>query len=205
MEIRTGHQIVAATNNQHKLTEIRPLIEPDFRILSLSDIGCFDELPETHNTLKENSHQKAAYVYAHYHIPCFADDTGLEVNALNGSPGVYSARYAGEHRSSEDNIRLLLANLRGVKNRNACFKTIITFIGLKETKYFEGILDGSICEVPCGSQGFGYDSVFQPMGFHQTLAEMTVQEKNKISHRGIAIQKLVGYLKNNFATEAHAH
>lgn len=181
------------------------MIEPDFRILSLSDIGCFDELPETHHTLKENSDQKAAYVYSHYHLPCFADDTGLEVDALNGSPGVYSARYAGEHRNSEDNLQLLLANLSGVKNKNARFKTIITLIGLKETKYFEGILEGSICEVPRGSQGFGYDSVFQPVGFHKTLAEMTLQEKNKISHRGIAIQKLVAYLKNSFVAEAHAH
>jgi XTP/dITP diphosphohydrolase len=194
----TGHRIVAATNNQHKLSEIRPLIEPDFRILSLEDIGCYQELPENQDTLEGNSHEKANYVFKGYNLPCFADDTGLEVEALNGSPGVYSARYAGEQRNSADNIRLLLHNLHGKQNRRARFRTVITLIGYQDTQYFEGVLQGTVLDHSRGSQGFGYDPVFQPDGYTITLAEMAMHEKNKISHRAIAIQKLVAYLKNHF-------
>jgi XTP/dITP diphosphohydrolase len=195
LDKRLSHQLVAATNNQHKLSEIRPLIEPDFRILSLEEIGCFEELPETQNSLEANSLQKASHVYTHYHLPCFADDTGLEVESLNGDPGVFSARYAGPQRSSTDNINLLLNNLKGVVNRKAQFRTIITLIGLNGTQYFEGTIKGIILEEPRGSGGFGYDPIFQPEGYSISLAQMSLEDKNKISHRGLAVQKLIGFLK----------
>ncbi|MGC1244532.1 MAG: non-canonical purine NTP diphosphatase [Chryseosolibacter sp.] len=191
-------QIVAATNNQHKISEIRPLIEPDFRILCLDEIGCTEELPETASTLEGNSFQKAEYVHARFHLPCFADDTGLEVDALNDAPGVFSARYAGEQKNSQDNIALLLKNLSGNPNRKARFRTVITLIGLGSTKTFEGIVHGSILETGRGAAGFGYDPVFQPQGYTKTMAEMTLAEKNLISHRAIAVKKLVAYLKNHF-------
>jgi XTP/dITP diphosphohydrolase len=192
----TKVQIVAATNNLHKLSEIRPLIEPDFRILSLEDIGCHEELPETMETLEGNSLQKASYVYDRYHLPCFADDTGLEVEALDGAPGVYSARYAGEQKNSNDNIDLLLSNLAAKGNRHAQFRTIITLLGIDGRHVFEGILSGTILSGRRGSAGFGYDPVFQPDGFTRTLAELTMDEKNSISHRGRAISKLVAFLKH---------
>ena len=199
MEPLTDHQhqqqLVAATNNQHKLSEIRPLIEPDFRILSLADIGCYDELPETTNTLEGNSFQKAAYVFERYHLPCIADDTGLEVEALGGAPGVHSARYAGDHRNSDDNIDLLLKNLKGKQNRRARFRTIITLVTGPETHLFEGIVSGEILETRRGVGGFGYDPVFRPDGFDKAMAEMSMDEKNHISHRGRAIRKLVNHLK----------
>lgn len=189
-------QIVAATNNLHKLSEIRPLIEPDFRILSLHDIGCHEELPETMETLEGNSLQKASYVYERYHLPCFADDTGLEVEALDGAPGVYSARYAGEQKNNDENIDLLLRNLDGKGNRRAQFRTIITLLGIDGLQVFEGALSGSILSGRRGSAGFGYDPIFQPDGFTKTLAELTMDEKNSISHRGRAISKLVDFLKH---------
>lgn len=187
---------VAASNNQHKLSEIRPLLEPDFRILSLEDIGCHQELPETGYTLEDNSLQKAQYVFDHFKLPCFADDTGLEVESLNGEPGVYSARYAGEQRNSEDNIALLLRSLSGKQNRRARFRTVITLVGLRDVQRFEGIINGTILEFKRGTGGFGYDPVFQPDGSSKTMAEMTVDEKNAISHRGEAVKKLVAYLKS---------
>ena len=192
----TANQIVAATNNEHKISEIRPLVEPDFRILSLQEIGCFDELPETQQTLEGNSLQKASYVYERFRIPCFADDTGLEVEALDGAPGVFSARYAGEQKNSEDNVALLLRNLAGKHNRKARFRTVITFIGLEGIRTFEGTLNGIILEQGRGSSGFGYDPVFLPDGFTNTLAEMTLKEKNRISHRGRATRELVAFLKS---------
>ncbi|MEX2234724.1 MAG: non-canonical purine NTP diphosphatase [Cyclobacteriaceae bacterium] len=195
MEQRTNHQIVAATNNQHKLSEIRPLIEPDFRVLSLEEIGCNEDLPETQHTIEGNSFQKAAYVHDHFHLPCFADDTGLEVDGLSGDPGVFSARYAGAQRSSEDNITLLLKNLSENKNRKARFRTVITLIGINGVQTFEGIINGSIMDERKGAGGFGYDPIFKPAGFNETLAEMTLEEKNAISHRGQAVKKLVEYLK----------
>lgn len=196
METPIRHQIVAATNNQHKLSEIRPLLEPDFRILSLQDIGCHEELPETGTTLESNSHQKAAYVYTRYKLPCFADDTGLEVEALHGAPGVYSARYAGPQRNSEDNINLLLKSLAGTQNRKARFRTVITLIGIDGLHTFEGIVTGMITETKSGSGGFGYDPVFLPDNFTKTMAAMTLAEKNTISHRALAVRKLVSYLKS---------
>lgn len=171
------------------------MIEPDFRILSLEDIGCTEELPETKDTLEGNSLQKAAYVFDRYQLTCFADDTGLEVEALNGAPGVYSARYAGPQRISEHNIDLLLEKLSGIKNRKARFRTVITLIGHKKLHVFEGIVCGTIVEKRSGTAGFGYDPVFQPEGFSRTMAEMSRDEKNRISHRGQAIRKLVRYLK----------
>jgi XTP/dITP diphosphohydrolase len=196
LERHTNHQIVAATNNEHKLSEIRPLIEPDFRILSLAEIGCTDELPETYETLEENSLQKATYVFDHFHLPCFADDTGLEVEALNGAPGAFSARYAGEQRKSEDNISLLLKNLSAIANRKARFRTVITLLGFEGIQRFEGVINGTILLERKGSGGFGYDPVFQPDGYPISMAEMTMEEKNAISHRGQAIRKLITYLKN---------
>ena len=198
LELHTGpRMVVAATNNKHKLSEIRPLIEPDFRILSLEDIGCHEDLPETTDTLEGNSLQKASYVFNNFHVPCFADDTGLEVDALNGAPGVYSARYAGDHRNSDDNINLLLKNLQGKSNRRAQFRTVITLISNHGTRTFEGIVHGTILEERHGAGGFGYDPVFQPDGFSTSMAEMTLEEKNEISHRGRAIKKLVAFLINN--------
>ncbi len=171
------------------------MIEPDFRILSLKEIGCDEELPETQTTLEGNSLQKAAYIFGRFHLPCFADDTGLEVEALNGAPGVYSARYAGEQKNSDDNIALLLKNLSGKKNRKARFRTVITLIGLNGVKNFEGVVNGAILDHRRGHGGFGYDPVFLPDGFLKTMAEMTLGEKNLISHRGQAVKKLVDYLK----------
>jgi XTP/dITP diphosphohydrolase len=194
----TGRQIVAASNNRHKIAEIRPLLEPDFHVLSLEEIGCFKELAETEVTLEGNSLQKATYVYEHFHMPCFADDTGLEAEALSGAPGVFSARYAGDHRSSEDNIALLLKNLEGKPNRNAQFRTVITLIGLDGIQQFEGVSKGVILTEGRGTGGFGYDAVFQPEGFTKSMAEMTLQEKNLISHRSAATKKLIAYLKNYY-------
>jgi XTP/dITP diphosphohydrolase len=185
-----------ASNNANKLSEIRPLLEPDFSIVSLDEIGCTDELEETQTTIEGNSRQKAAYIFSHFNIPCFADDTGLEVEALANAPGVYSARYAGEQRNSNDNISLLLKKLEGVKNRRARFRTVITLMGHKGTFVFEGIVQGTITDRKRGSQGFGYDPVFLPDGYDKTFAEMNITEKNRFSHRANAIQKLIAHLKN---------
>jgi XTP/dITP diphosphohydrolase len=188
--------ICFASNNMHKLSEIRPLLEPDFVILSLNDIGCHEELPETQSTLEGNSKQKAVYVFNKFHIPCFADDTGLEVDALNGAPGVYSARYAGDKKNNEDNINLLLHNLNDVAHPKAQFRTVITLVGLENTQTFEGIIKGEIVKERKGLQGFGYDAVFKPENSQKTFAEMTTTEKNQLSHRALAIQKLIAFLKN---------
>ncbi|MBL7859147.1 MAG: non-canonical purine NTP diphosphatase [Cyclobacteriaceae bacterium] len=189
------HRKVAATNNLHKLKEIRPLLEPDFQILSLQEIGCHEELPETQDTIEGNSLQKAMYVFENYHYACFADDTGLEVEALHGAPGVYSARYAGEQRNSKDNITLLLKNLEHHSNRSARFKTVISLVGPEGIQTFEGIVKGTILTEERGTLGFGYDPVFQPEGYSKTFAEMSLEEKNQLSHRAIAMQQLVKFLK----------
>ncbi len=186
-----------ATNNKHKLEEVTPLLKDSFKLVSLDQIGCKQELPETKDKLSGNSLQKADFVFRNFKTPCFADDTGLEVAALNGAPGVYSARYAGNHRNSEDNINLLLQNLAGNKNRNARFCTIITLVGLtSEPIFFEGIINGSITHERKGDVGFGYDPIFIPNGYNHTFAEMTLKEKNSLSHRAIATKKLIEYLKN---------
>lgn len=184
-----------ASNNKHKLEEIKNVVGRKFEILSLADIKCNEELPETRNTLEGNSLQKAEYILQHYNTPCFADDTGLEVEALNGAPGVYSARYAGNHRSNDDNIALLLQNLKNDTNRKAQFRTVITLIGPEaQPVFFEGIIRGEIITEKRGSSGFGYDPVFIPEGHSRTFAEMTLEEKNQLSHRAIAVKKLAEYL-----------
>jgi XTP/dITP diphosphohydrolase len=189
-----------ATNNAHKLQEARHVAGSDFEIVSLQEINCFEELPETRNTLEGNSLQKAEYVHTHRNIPCFADDTGLEVAALQGRPGVDSAHYAGPQRSSDDNIALLLKNLQGQSDRSAQFRTVITLIGLApEPVFFEGIVKGTITTAPRGTSGFGYDPVFVPDGYTTTFAEMTMAAKNQLSHRARALKKLEDYLKNLFA------
>jgi XTP/dITP diphosphohydrolase len=183
-----------ATNNSHKLEEVRHAIK-NFQIVSLEEIKCFEELPETRDTLEGNSLQKAEFVFNKYKFPCFADDTGLEVEALNNAPGVYSARYAGPQRNSDDNIDLLLKNLHGKVNRCARFRTVISLVGFEPTPlFFEGIIDGSITLDKRGSSGFGYDPVFLADGYAKTFAEMTLAEKNNLSHRAQAVKKLEAYL-----------
>ena len=184
-----------ATNNAHKLEEIQAILGNSFELLNLNDIHCKEELPETGNTLEANSLQKAQYLYDNYHIDCFADDTGLEVNALGGEPGVYSARYAGEQRSHVDNINLLLKNLVNKPNRSARFRTVITLIQNAKVTQFEGMINGKIIEDLRGTEGFGYDPVFIPENYDRTFAEMTLLEKGEISHRARAFQKLVAFLK----------
>ncbi|MEQ8303264.1 MAG: non-canonical purine NTP diphosphatase [Cyclobacteriaceae bacterium] len=185
-----------ATNNDHKLMEVREVLGDSFEVLSLKDVGCEEELPEDADTIEGNSLQKAQYLFDHYNVNCFADDTGLEVQELNGEPGVYSARYAGAQRSSTDNIRLLLSKLEGKADRSARFKTVITLIEGGEVVQFEGIVNGVITEEERGAGGFGYDPIFLPDGYSKTMAEMTSAEKNAISHRGRAVQKLHAYLSD---------
>ncbi len=184
-----------ATNNADKLGEIRHLLGKEFTILSLKDIGYSGELPENQATLKGNSLEKARFIHKKFGIDCFADDTGLEVDALNGKPGVYSARYAGPQKDNNANIRLLINNLNGQPNRKARFRTIITLIFNRHTFQFEGSVTGEIIQNKRGEKGFGYDSVFVPIGFDRTFAEMDMSEKNQISHRALALTKLVEFLK----------
>ena len=185
-----------ATNNSHKLEEVRHAIK-HFQIVSLEEINCFEELPETRDTLEGNSLQKAEYVFDKYKVPCFADDTGLEVEALNNAPGVYSARYAGPQRNADDNISLLLKNLQGTSSRKARFRTVISLVGLQASPVlFEGIVSGSITLNRRGTSGFGYDPVFLPQGYATTFAEMSMDEKNELSHRARAVKKLEAYLAN---------
>lgn len=187
-----------ATNNAHKLEEAKDIAGDGFEIVSLTEINCFEELPETSPTLEGNSLQKAQFVFQKYNVPCFADDTGLEVDALYGEPGVFSARYAGGHKNSNDNIDLLLKNLGTNSNRKARFRTVITLIGLEEKPiFFEGIVAGSIIMERKGTSGFGYDPVFVPEGHTRTYAEMSLQEKSLVSHRALAVNKLQQYLKNH--------
>lgn len=183
-----------ATNNPNKLHEISKLLNSKFEIKGLQDISCEEELPEDQKTLEGNSFQKAEYVNINYNVDCFADDTGLEVYALNGEPGVYSARYAGDQRNNEDNIRLLLEKLKDKKERRAQFRTVITLIIDGKTRQFEGAVKGEIVKTKLGNEGFGYDPVFVPDGYDCTFAQMTMEQKNEISHRGKAVAKLVDYL-----------
>ena len=188
-------RIVFATNNQHKLSEIRQILGSRVEVLSLKDIGCNADIPETGSTLEENALQKAQYVYDNYHIDCFADDTGLEVDALDGAPGVYSARYAGgEGHDSEANMTKLLGELGENNNRRARFRTVIALIQQGEVHEFEGIVNGQIIRERRGGEGFGYDPIFQPDGYDQTFAELGLEVKNNISHRARATQKLADYL-----------
>lgn len=189
-------KLVFASNNAHKLSEIRAILGDRIEIISLSDLQCHDEIPETADTLEGNALIKARYVWEHYGLYCFADDTGLEVEALGGAPGVYSARFAGEHASFEDNVSLLLERLSGVAApRRARFRTVIALIDEYGTHFFEGSVDGEITLERSGDHGFGYDPVFRPEGREETFAQLTEQEKNSMSHRGRAVQKLVRYLQ----------
>ena len=186
--------IVFASNNQHKINEIQQLIPAELKLLSLDSIGCIEEIPETALTIEGNAILKANYVTEKYGHYCFADDTGLEVEALNGEPGVYSARYAGEQKNANDNMQKLLKNLGSSTQRNAQFKTIICLNINGEQHLFEGIVKGKIGLEPKGNQGFGYDPIFIPDGYTTTFAEMSMEEKSKISHRGLAVEKLVRFL-----------
>ncbi len=188
-------KIVFATNNPHKLQEIRDILKDDFEIISLKELGFEGDIPETGKTLKENASQKAHYIYDRYGVNCFADDTGLEVEALNGAPGVYSARYAGENATYEDNVNKLLTELGDNPHRKAVFKTVISLILDDKEYFFEGNVNGIITREKHGAGGFGYDPVFLPDGYNQTFAEMPAELKNKISHRGKATEKLVEFLK----------
>lgn len=186
--------LVFATNNKHKLMEIRKIIPPGFEILSLEDIACFEDIPETAETLEGNAGLKSGFAYLHYQKDCFADDTGLEVDALGGKPGVHSARYAGEDGNAEKNIEKLLRELGDITNRKARFRTVISLIMGGNEEFFEGIVEGQIIHEKRGSEGFGYDPVFLPDGYDQTFAEMPLDLKNSISHRGRAIRKLIDHL-----------
>ena len=200
-------RIVFATNNQHKLQEIRDILGSGYEVVSLKEIGCDVDIPETGNTLEENALQKAQYVYDHYHVSCFADDTGLEVEALDGAPGVHSARYAeGTDHDSEANMAKLLRELDGKENRQARFRTVICYIekqdvcpcdctSIKKIHQFEGIVNGHIATEKHGTEGFGYDPIFVPEGYDQSFAELGEEIKNGISHRARAVAKLVEYLK----------
>lgn len=189
-------QLVFASNNKNKILEIQSLLPETIQILSLEAIGCHEEIPETAATIEGNAILKANYVTQKYGYDCFADDTGLEVEALNGAPGVFSARYAGEQKNSDDNMAKVLDALSDKNNRNAHFKTVIT-LNLKGKQYlFTGIAEGQITAKKSGDQGFGYDPIFQPIGFKETFAELSLETKNKISHRGKATQKLIAFLKN---------
>lgn len=188
-------KLVFATNNKHKLEEISRLLENRHEIISLEAIGCHDDIPEDHDTLEGNALQKARYVKEHYGYDCFADDTGLEVEALNNRPGVYSARYAGPAKDSLENMKKILMEMQGITNRKACFRTVIALILNGEEHLFEGRVDGEILQEQHGSAGFGYDPIFRPKGFQASFAEMPMDQKNKISHRGKATQKLCEFLK----------
>lgn len=188
-------KLVFATNNQHKLEELQAILGNDFTLLSLSDIECFDEIPEEQPTLEGNASQKAFYVFDKFGMDCFADDTGLEIEALNGEPGVFSARYAGEGKNADANMNKVLEKLTKINNRKARFRTVISLIINGEEKQFEGIVNGHILKEKRGNTGFGYDPIFKPDGFTTSFAEMGLEDKNKISHRGRAVQKLVKYLK----------
>lgn len=190
------NRLVFATNNAHKLDEVRAML-PDFQIVSLAEIGCFEDIPETANSFVGNAQLKSDFITQKYGLDCFSDDSGLEIDSLNGAPGVYSARFAGEPTNHEQNIQKVLNKLQGVENRTARFITVIALNWKGKTHFFEGTVEGSIREEKSGVAGFGYDPIFQPNGYEITFAEMTQDEKAKISHRGNAVKKLVTFLKEN--------
>ena len=188
-------KLCLATNNAHKVEELQALLGEKFQLQTLNEIGCFDDIPETANTFNGNSRQKAMYVWERFQIDCIADDSGLEVDALNGEPGVFSARYAaGEHGNHAKNIEKLLENLKGIENRVAQFRSVITLLINGESHFFEGIIRGKITHERHGEKGFGYDPIFMPEGYDRTFAEMTMEEKNPISHRGLAVAKMIDFL-----------
>lgn len=188
--------LVFATANQNKVKEIQALIPDSIKLLGLNDIQCTEEIPETQPTIEANAAQKAFYVYEKYHYNCFADDTGLEVEALDNRPGVMSARYAGESKNASDNIKKVLEELKNEKNRSARFKTVISLVMDGEEMQFEGVVEGTILTEKRGDKGFGYDPIFVPAGSEKSFAEMELSEKNKISHRALAVNKLIEYLNS---------
>jgi XTP/dITP diphosphohydrolase len=187
-------QLVFATHNKHKVSEIQFILPNSIKLLTLEDIGCSEEIPETADTLSGNALQKAMFVYEKYKCNCFADDTGLEIKALDGRPGVYSARYAGEGKSAEDNMVKVLEEMEGVINRSAIFKTVIALLIDGKPMLFEGNVKGAIAIARMGDKGFGYDPIFIPEGEQRSFAQMTADEKNKISHRARAVKKFVEYV-----------
>ncbi len=190
-------KIVFATNNKNKIKEIQSMLPPSIEIISLESIDCYEDIPETADTIEGNAIMKANYVTQKYGYDCFADDTGLEVEALNGEPGVFSARYAGEQKSAEDNMDKLLLNLKDEANRNAQFKTVIALNLNGKQHLFTGIARGVITLDKIGDQGFGYDPIFKPEGFQETFAQLSLETKNTISHRGKATQELIAFLNDN--------
>ena len=195
-------EIVFATNNEHKLSEIEGLLSHQWSVKSLTEKGILEEIPETGNTLEENALQKARYLYRQWGYNCFADDTGLEIEALNGEPGVFSARYAGPDRSSEKNMQKVLARLSTSDNRKARFRTVVALILEGKERLFEGVVEGTILFEPIGAGGFGYDPIFKPVEAEGSFAQMPLSEKNKISHRARAVKKLADYL-DSLAPDNH--
>lgn len=192
-------KLVFASNNKNKIQEIQALVPNTIQIVSLEEIGCFEDIPETADTIEGNAILKANYVTEKYGYDCFADDTGLEVEALNGAPGVYSARYAGEQKDANDNMDKLLSELKDKSNRKANFKTVIALNLKGKQNLFTGIINGKIIEEKIGTNGFGYDPIFVADGYEKTFAELSMEEKSTISHRGIAVKQLIEYfMKNNF-------
>ena len=191
------NNLVFVTNNAHKLEEIKAILEPQFSIVSLSDLNCTDDIPETADSLEGNALLKANYIHNKFGLDCFADDTGLEVEELGGEPGVYSARYAGEDNNSEKNMSKLLSLLINKTNRKACFRTVIALIIDGKTHYFEGKIEGDITQLPQGKSGFGYDPIFIPEGYLLSFAQLSAEEKNKISHRALAVNKLIAFLQSD--------
>lgn len=187
-------ELVFATNNQHKTEEVRNLLLNEYKILNLNDIGCTTDIPETGDTFAENATLKSRYVADHYQMDCFGDDSGLEIEALNQEPGIFSARYSGV-RDDQENLKLVLRKLEGISNRKARFRTVISLTKGGEVFLFEGIVNGTIRETPKGEKGFGYDPIFEPEGYEQTFAEMSMEQKNEISHRALAMKKLIAFLK----------
>ena len=190
------NKLVFATNNKHKLEEVSLILGDKIELLSLKDINCDVDIPETASTLEGNALLKAQYIYENYGLDCFADDTGLEIEALNMEPGVYSARYASENKSSEANMLKVLKNLENEDNRKARFRTVIALILSKEEYLFEGIINGEIIKEKRGNSGFGYDPIFVPKGYNETFAELGIETKNVISHRALAVNKLCEFIKN---------
>jgi XTP/dITP diphosphohydrolase len=187
-------ELVFATNNAHKLEEVAAKIAGKIKLLSLADIGCFDDIEETGTTFRENAAIKSRFIYDKYHLNCFGDDSGLEIDALDGAPGVYSARYSGEHGNHAANMDKVLANMEGLVNRAARFRTVISLIWDGNEHFFDGTVEGAIRLERSGTAGFGYDPIFQPDGYSITFAEMTMAEKNAISHRARAMEGLMGFL-----------
>ncbi len=187
-------ELVFATNNEHKTQEVRSLLLNEYNILNLHDIGCTIDIPETGSTFAENATLKSCFVSENYHLDCFADDSGLEIEALGQEPGIFSARYSGV-RNDRENLLLVLKKMEGQTNRRARFRTVISLVRGSENFLFEGIIQGVIREEPSGAQGFGYDPIFEPEGYARTFAEMSMEQKNQISHRALAMKKLIAFLK----------